>query len=68
MRRLAARLPELQPPHEPYAWMDGDFAELRSRFGRVTGVRLPTPRLIRAALNAASLPARSALTPDRPRH
>jgi hypothetical protein len=49
MRRLAETLPELQPPHEPYAWLDGDFAELRRRYGRVTGLHLPTPRLIRAA-------------------
>jgi hypothetical protein len=49
MRRLARRLPELLPPHEPHAWLEGDFAELRRRYGRVTGVRLPTPRLVRAA-------------------
>lgn len=49
MRRLAARLTDMNPPADVYDWLDGDFTALRSRFGRVTGLRLPTPRIVRAA-------------------
>jgi hypothetical protein len=49
MRRLAGKLLLAGTGGDLYAWLDGDFAALRARFGRVTGVRLPTPRLIRAA-------------------
>lgn len=49
MRQLADRWRALGPPGELLDWLDGDFAALRSRFGRVVGRRLPTPRLVRAA-------------------
>jgi hypothetical protein len=49
MRRLAERWRMLDPPGELLDWLEGDFTALRSRFGRVVGRRLPTPRLIRAA-------------------
>lgn len=49
MRRLASQWLTLDPPRELCDWLDGDFTALRSRFGRVVGHRLPTPRLIRAA-------------------
>lgn len=49
MRRLAQRLPGPNPPAELYDWLDHDFLALRSCYGRITGLRLPTPRLVRAA-------------------
>jgi predicted metallopeptidase len=49
MRRLARRLSGADRPPELYDWLRHDFPALRSRYGRITGLRLPTPRLIRAA-------------------
>jgi hypothetical protein len=47
MRKLARHWLALDPPRELFDWMSGDFAALRSRFGRVVGMRIPTPRLVR---------------------
>jgi len=49
MRRLAQRIPASNPPADLYDWLEGDFAALRARFGRVMGMRVPTPRIVRAA-------------------
>jgi hypothetical protein len=48
MQKLARRWLALNPPRELTDWMSGDFSVLRRRFGRVVGLRLPTPRLVRA--------------------
>lgn len=48
MRNLAARWLQADPRTAWRRYLDGDFAALRMRFGRVLGLRLPTPRLWRA--------------------
>lgn len=48
MRLLARRWRKLDPPQELFAWLDDDFTAMRNRYRRVVGLRLPTPRLVRA--------------------
>lgn len=45
-RELAARWLALRPPAELYEFLQGDFAALSSKFGRIYGDRIRTPRLI----------------------
>ncbi|HEY5310930.1 MAG TPA: hypothetical protein VIK18_00375 [Pirellulales bacterium] len=46
MIELARRWLGLNPPAELYAFLDGSFRQLVARYGRVYGIRIPTPRLI----------------------
>ena len=48
MRDLAARWLAADPRAAWRPYLDGDFAALRARFGRILGLRIPTPRLWRA--------------------
>lgn len=48
MRTLAAAWLRTDAPTRWRQYLDGDFASLRSRFGRVMGTRIATPRLWRA--------------------
>ncbi|HWA98320.1 MAG TPA: hypothetical protein VG713_07500 [Pirellulales bacterium] len=48
MRLLARRWIEASPPQDLCDPLQGDFRTLRKRFGRVLGLRLPTPKLVPA--------------------
>ena len=48
MQTLADRWLALGPPAALYDFLRGDFAELRSRFGRIYGTKIPHPKLLPA--------------------
>ena len=53
MHELSRRWLGLNPPPETFAFLHHDFAQLRTLYGAIYGVRIATPRLIPAETNAA---------------